>query len=323
MTDTQFKPMLASDWDENKITFPCAAQPKIDGVRAMHMLGGLTGRSLKKHANKHTTEKFSHPALAGLDGEMAADDVTHPDLCTLTSSALSSIQGEPDIRWYLFDYVTERTELMPYQERYLAMLDRVHELKDEVEHLAMHLKIVPSVVCNNMEELLALEELWLDEGYEGVIIRKPDAPFKRGRSTVREGGLLRIKRFIEEEAEVIGIEEGQTNLNEKQTNELGNSFRSTHQENMVPNGQVGSLTCRMLKDVFDPQKKDKLLLAKGQIVTVSPGKMTADQRKYYFQNPHEIVNQIVKFKFFPKGGKDKPRFPTYVTIRPKSDMGGE
>jgi DNA ligase-1 len=325
MSDIQLKPMLASDWDEAKIKFPCGLQPKIDGVRGLNMTGRLTGRSLKEHKNRHSTNLFSHPALAGLDGEFAAEVETHPELCTLTSSALSRIDGEPQLTWHLFDYVTPETVAYAYKDRYSHLEGRVAALKlyPDLRDFTAALRVVPLVVCHSMEELLEHENRWLDVGYEGVIIRDLGGMHKQGRSTVREGGLLRIKRFIEEEAEVIGIEEGQTNLNEKQTNELGNSFRSTHQENMVPNGQVGSLTCRMLKDVFDPQKKDKLLLAKGQIVTVSPGKMTADQRKYYFQNPHEIVNQIVKFKFFPKGGKDKPRFPTYVCIRPKSDMGGE
>ena len=189
--------------------------------------------------------------------------------------------------------------------------------------LMQHIDIVPMEWCANMEELLELDNEWLDLGYEGTIIRDPYKAHKQGRSTVKEGGLLRIKRFIEEEAVVIGIEEGQTNLNEKQTNELGNSFRTTHQENMTPNGQVGSLLCRMLKDVFDPQVKDKLLLAAGQVVTVSPGKLTVKEREHFFQNPHEILEQTIKFKFFPKGGKDKPRFPTYVCIRAAADMGGE
>ena len=322
---TIVKAMLASDWDETKIKFPCGLQPKIDGVRGLNMTGRLTGRSLKEHKNKHTTERFSHPTLAGLDGEFAADEETHPDLCRLTSSAMSRIEGEPQLVWHLFDYVTAETAGLGYADRYARM--QAHLLRmladSSLDHLTIDLGIVPLVHCFNMQELLEHEARWLDEGYEGVIIRDLKGTHKQGRSTVKEGGLLRIKRFIEEEAVVIGIEEGQTNLNEKQTNELGNSFRTTHQENMAPNGQVGSLLCRMLKDVFDPQVKDKLLLAAGQVVKVSPGKLTADQRKHYFENPGEILEQTVKFKFFPKGGKDKPRFPTYVCIRAAADTGGE
>lgn len=322
---TIVKAMLASDWDEAKIKFPCGLQPKIDGVRGLNMTGRLTGRSLKEHKNKHATERFSDPALVGLDGEFAVAEETHPDLCRLTSSAMSRIEGEPQLTWHLFDYVSAETAGLGYAERHSRLQARLLQMlaDSSLDHLTIDLGIVPLVHCFNMRELLEHEARWLDEGYEGVIIRDLKGTHKQGRSTVKEGGLLRIKRFIEEEAVVIGIEEGQTNLNEKQTNELGNSFRTTHQENMTPNEQVGSLLCRMLKDVFDPQVKDKLLLAAGQVVTVSPGKMTADQRKHYFENPGEILEQTIKFKFFPKGGKDKPRFPTYACIRAAADMGGE
>lgn len=322
MDDTNFKPMLASDWDESKIVVPCIAQPKIDGVRGLNMTGRLTGRSLKPHANLYATEFFSHPALIGFDGEFAVAEDTHPELCRLTSSALNSIKGEPQLVWHLFDYITPVTAGLAYDRRYNLLDHRLGELSKDpaFAHLMPHLDIVPMEWCDTLEDLLACDSRWLDEGYEGTIVRSPNKPHKQGRSTVREGGLLRIKRFIDAEAKVIGIVEGQTNGNEKTINELGNSTRSTHQENMTPNGQVGSMTCEMLQDVFDPQIKTKRLLEKGQIITVAPGKMPVGLRKHYFENPHELLEQAIKFKLFPKGGKDKPRFPTFQSIRAASDM---
>ena len=134
---------------------------------------------------------------------------------------------------------------------------------------------------------------------------------------MREGGLLRIKQFIESEAIVDAIVEGESNQNEAQTNELGLQFRSSHQANMIPNGLVGSLTCRALQTETD---RGRVVIEEGQIITVSPGNMPHDLRKYYFENQNEILKKIIKFKFFPKGIKDKPRFPTFVTIRQPEDM---
>lgn len=322
MTDIILKPMLAADWDEAKVQFPCIVQPKIDGVRGLNMTGRLTGRSLKAHKNKYATEFFSHPALIGFDGEFAVAEDTHPELCRLTSSALSTIQGEPQLVWYLFDYITPITAHLPYDRRYSLLDWRLGEMSrnPELSHLVAHLDIVPMEWCDTLEDLQALDNEWLDLGYEGTIIRHPYMPHKQGRSTVKEGGLLRIKRFIDAEAKVVGIVEGQTNGNEAKRNELGHTERSTHQENMIPNGQVGSLTCEMLHDVFDPQIKTKLLLSKDQVVTVAPGKMPVEMRKHYFENPHELLEQAIKFKLFPKGGKDKPRFPTFQSIRAAEDM---
>ncbi len=317
------KPMLAEDAVESKLRFPLIAQPKIDGVRGLNMLGRLTGRSLKPHANRYTTSLYSHSCLLGFDGELAAHASTHPDLCRLTTSAVSTIEGTPFTLWWLFDYVSPETRTLTYENRLFCLQHRIDELSKQIElaDLTRHLRVIESVQCESLEQLLELDNKWLDMGYEGTITRDPLALHKQGRSTVREGGLLRIKRFVESEAVVIGIVEGETNNNDAQTNELGLQFRSTHQENMIPNGQVGSLLCRAVKDVFDPQDSSKLLIAKDQEITVAPGKMTKEERKHYFENQSGILQKIIKFQFFPKGVKDKPRFPTFQTFRAASDIG--
>lgn len=313
------KPMLAEDFVEEKLSFPLGAQPKIDGVRGLNMLGRLTGRSLKAHKNKYTTAFYSKSCLMGMDGELAANHECHPDLCRITSSAVGTIAGEPYTLWWLFDYVTVETRKLPYKDRYAALIERVRELYHIDNTVWQHLRVVPMRICNNLEELLACEEEWLQMGYEGVCIRDLDGMHKEGRSTVREGGLLRIKRFIEEEALVTQVLEGEENCNDPQINELGRQFRSSHKSNMVPNGQVGSLRATLLKDILDPVTKVKLL-DKGQEITISPGNMPHDKRKHYFENQSELLNHVVKFKFFPKGLKDKPRFPTFITIRSTEDM---
>jgi DNA ligase 1 len=153
----------------------------------------------------------------------------------------------------------------------------------------------------------------------GTCIRKLDGLHKQGRSTVREMGLLRIKRFVESEALVMSIEEGETNLNEAQINELGKMFRSSHKENKVPDGMVGSLICKALQDVKDAHS-GRLLIEEGQEIKVSPGNMDHNNRRRYFNNQGEIIGKVIKYKFFPKGIKDKPRFPTFQTFRIESDL---
>lgn len=300
------KPMLCSNYDESKLRFPLFAQPKIDGVRGWNPDGNMVGRSLKSFKNKHATQFFSRSEFAGLDGELAAADERDPMLCTKTSSALTTIEGTPFLLWHCFDYVTEHTIAMPYSERY-------KRLQDVVNNLGGHLRYVPSRYCYNLEELLMWDDTFLYDGYEGTIIRDPNGMHKQGRSTVREGGLLRIKRFTEEEATVVGITEGNRNDNVALINELGKTYRTSHQENKVPNGQVGNLQCTILKDSD--------LFKAGDLITVSPGNMTEAECKYYFENPRAIIGQVIKFKHFAKGVKDKPRFPTFQCIRAAEDIG--
>lgn len=311
--------MLASDWDEGKVRFPLIGQPKIDGVRALNMHGGLTGRSLKLFGNRYTTNFYTQEFFKGFDGELAAEKETHPDLCRLTTSAVGTHDGRPFTLWWLFDYITSETVKLPYLARYGHLEDRILELQDNsaFQPWAGHLRLVPMRLIHRMEDLLAFDDENLEAGFEGTILRDPNGLHKQGRSTVREGGLLRIKRFVESEALVLALEEGQSNQNEAQINELGLQFRSSHQENMVPNGLIGSLTCRGVQTVKDGSR---VVINEGDIITVSPGNMPHDLRKMYFENQNLIVGKIIKFKFFPKGIKDKPRFPTFVTIRAPEDM---
>lgn len=311
--------MLACDWDEGKQTFPVAVSPKIDGVRAANLDGTLRGRSLKTLANLFTTDKYSEELYEGFDGEMVAAGLTHPDLCRLTTSATSTIQGQPNVGWCVFDYYNEQTKNMVFTARHAFMVGVIENMKVCRPDLAMWLYIVPYKIVNTMEELLWLESKYLEEGYEGVILRDPNGLYKQGRSTIKQRQLLRIKRFIEEDALVVGIVEGNTNTNQALTNERGLQYRQTLAEGMVPNGMVGSLTCKLLKDIKDPVTGAVILL-KDSEVTVSPGKMTEDECKLYFENPGLIVGHTIKFKFFPKGVKDKPRFPTYVAHRDPVDM---
>jgi DNA ligase-1 len=311
------KPMLATDYVEDKLVFPLVAQPKIDGVRCLNIDGQFTGRSLKGHKNRFITERFSHPLLAGLDGEAAAEHECHPDLCRLTSSALSTIEGEPYILWHLFDDFSAELVDRPYLHRLAMLQERYARLEGEVPHLWPHLRVVPHIVVANLDQLLEVDSTFLAQGYEGTIVRSIKGKHKQGRSTVREGGLLRIKRFVDFEFRVHTVIEGEENQNEATINALGLTERSTHQENMVANGMIGAMLGTTLSEVKDG---DVVLFEKGAEVRVGAGCLTHVQRRYYFENQDEFKRLIHKAKFFPKGIKDKPRFPTWKTFRPETDV---
>lgn len=311
------KPMLASDWDQSKVKFPAVWQPKIDGVRALNMLGPLTTRQLKPHANRHVSAQFSHPDFVGFDGEMAAAQWTSPDLCMLTTSALSTIEGSPYVQWWIFDYVTPSTASLPYLER-LQRASNVVERVRVANEAGKQLLTVPWMMVRNMDELLERDMEALEQGFEGSIIRDPNAPHKQGRSTVREGGLLRIKRFVDFEIVVTRIIEGRHNSNEAEINELGNTSRSTHQENMIPNGMVGAMEGEIIKDVL--ALDGSVLFRAGHLVRIAAGRMTASERKACFENQRLAVGRIAKAQLFPKGIKDKPRFPTFQCWRSTTDL---
>jgi DNA ligase-1 len=304
------KPMLASDYEEEKLRFPLLVQPKVDGVRALNLAGKLTGRSLKAHKNRHVTDLFSGPKYQGLDGELVLVGYEHhPDACRLTSSAVGTIEGQPSVEWWVFDYITQENSAMSYEVRYEQLRTLLHFLGDP------RVKLMPSWRVENLGQVEQADEYFLAKGFEGTILRDPFGKYKSGRSTAREGGLLRIKRFVEEDGIVVSLTEGESNGNEAKTNELGQTERSSHQANMTPNGMVGTLEVRLIKDVA----MGKVTLKSGTMVTVSAGSMPHEDRLHFFRNQSEILGKTIKFKFFPKGVKDKPRFPTFQCIRNEND----
>lgn len=328
MKSEDLKPHLACDLEEDKVKFPVVAMPKIDGVRGINLNGSITGRSKKPFKNGYIAECFSHESYLGVDGELTLGDWTDARLCSNTTGFVNRKTPKPgkptrsdDIAWWAFDYICPATIHLPYVER-LEALERASSCWFEPGNTLRNVHVVPWKLVHSLEELLAFEEECLDQGFEGVIVRDPQGLHKSGRATVRSGAYLRIKRFIDFEGTIENLIEAKENQNEAKTNELGRTERSTHQENMVPKGMVGMIQMRALADVVH---SGKVLIAKGQLVDVGPGNMVHDERvrvweAFVNKTPDCIVGQIGKAKFFPKGQKDKPRFPTFIGIRSEEDM---
>jgi DNA ligase-1 len=312
------KPQLAEDAVLSKVIFPCGVQPKIDGVRALNLNRTLTGRSLDPFAGFGITERFSGIEYLGYDGEMTLgnDPKCRERLCSLTTGAMGRFKGVTemaDLHWWLFDLVTSETIRLPYEARYGRLMKRYSMHGDE------HLHMVPLSIAHSVEELESTNAAFLDQGYEGTIIRNLSAPYKSGRATQKGQELWRIKPWGDFEILVTGFTEGQTNTNEKTTNSLGRSERSSAKAGQVPNGQVGSIQGTMVKDFHDPVT-GRLLFAKGMPITAGSGEMSEKEATEFFKRPEKLVGHIAKIKTMTHGVKDLPRFPTYVSHRLAVDM---
>lgn len=303
-----FRPMLAADISDqlDKIRFPVYATPKLDGVRALVFPDGVYSRSMKKIPNFHVQLAFGRDDLVGLDGELIVGYPTAKDVYRRTQSAVARVEGEPRVSFYVFDnYNCEE----PAQYR-----NRLRLYTDPGVWGVTGIVRVEARRCDTEAELLLAEAEFLNEGYEGLILRSPDGLYKNGRSTVKEQGMLKLKRFTDGEAEIIGIEEEMHNGNEATTNELGRTERSSHKENLTGKGRMGALIVR------DLQTKVEFKIGTG---------FTADDRVKFYAYLHDsesgkihfkCVGKVVKYKHFAIGAKDKPRHPTYVGLREGWDL---
>lgn len=311
------KPQLAEDADLDAVRFPCIVQPKIDGVRALNLNGTLTGRSLKPFEGYGITEFFSTPLFHGFDGEMTLGDKPNCSerLCSATTGAMGrfkDVSEMADLHWWVFDHLAFGDQR--YRDRYY----RAQKIVESLAHPRVHL--VPSIRAHDRSALDDLITEYAESGYEGTIIRNPEAPYKAGRATKKGQELWRVKPWADAEILVTGVTEGQMNGNVAKTNALGRTERSSHKAGMVPNGQIGSIQGVLLADFFCPTT-GALLFPRGREITVGSGEMTVMEAEFYWRSPSLILDHIVKFKHMPFGVKDKPRFPTYVSHRLPQDMG--
>lgn len=309
----RFKVMRPCDIDMGKLSFPYWVFPKYDGVHGIVSGGYLTGRSGKKFANVALTTAFSIREFDGFNGEILHRDyITGDAACRMATSLVNTKDGEyEDARFYVFDVINEDTQFLPFRERLEYLNDKVRLLR--AKYMCNHAHPIHQVtvvddyqLASNIDDIDYLEELILSGGYEGIILRKPTHYYRPGKMTTRIGSVLRKKRFADSEILVTRILEGQRNENDLFTDPNGYAERSTDMEGMVPSGMVGTI---IGKDVHT-----------GQEVYVSPGKMTHGERMYYWNNPKEILGKFIKYKYFPKGIKDKPRQPTFQCFRAAEDM---
>lgn len=310
------KPSLAEDAILDKVKFPAICQPKLDGVRAMNLKGTLTGRSLDPFEGYGITEYFSQPEFIGLDGEMIlGPDPSGDRLCSLTTGAMGRFKGVTemaDLHWWVFDLVTEATVGLPYKDRCMLLREKVKGLN----HSRIHL--MPSCRVPNADELDQVIADHSNAGYEGTIIRNPEALYKEGRATKKNQELWRVKPWGDFEILVTGLTEGQKNENEAKTNTLGRTERSSAKAGMAPNGEVGSIQGTLVKDLV--VNGGAKTIPAGTLITAGSGKLTQAEAAHLWQYPDEIVGHYVKVKTMTYGIKDLPRFPTFESLRLKQDM---
>lgn len=294
------KPMLAERKlpDTSGIAYPIYASPKLDGIRALVIDGQLRSRALKPFPNAFVQKSFSSSKYSGLDGELIFGEPSAPDVYRETQKVVSRRAGEPNVKFYLFDLWDAK---LPYASRYDSVKEAV------IGRRLPCVELVPSVIVTNELQLLDYERQQLDLGYEGLILRSPNGPYKFGRSTMKEGWMLKLKRFEDAEATVVEVYEEMHNGNEAKTNELGRTKRSSHQANLVGKERAGGFVCA------SPDFP-------GVTFDVPSTTIPHDERPALWRKRKSVVGKVLKYKYFAHGGKDRPRHPVFLGWRDKWDL---
>jgi len=325
----EFKPMLAGTPDSNDdLVFPLIASAKIDGVRAANKHGKLLSRSLKLIPNQLVQAVLSLHELHGMDGELVVGPANAPNVMQATTSVVMSHSKQEAFEYHVFDYWDSdegfRDRLIRLGSLLLSVQKEWTQLMVQARLTGMPaapsqmmqcpIKLVPHKLIQSLDELEAFEAECLEAGYEGVMVRSPDGKYKYGRSTVREHGLLKLKRFSDAEAIVVDFVEEMKNENAAQTNELGRTKRSTAKAGLSGKGTLGAFVC---KRIFIDEKGERTL--SDYTFNIGTG-MTAEFRASVWASRDAHMNAIVKFKHFEHGVVDAPRHPVFLGFRAAEDM---
>jgi DNA ligase-1 len=143
------------------------------------------------------------------------------------------------------------------------------------------------------------------------MLRKICGRYKQGRSTAKEGILLKLKPFEDSEAIITGFEELQHNENEQFTSELGYSKRSSQQAGLVGGNTLGKFLVTGTQEEHFGGVEFKVGSGLG---------LTQALRQEIWDNREKYLGKLIKFKYQKIGSIDKPRIPIFLGFRDASDM---
>lgn len=290
------EPMLAKAVDFNLLRFPVWGSAKLDGIRCMPRGGVAMSRTFKPLPNDHVQMCLAD-LPDGLDGELVVGPPNAYDVMRKTTSGVMSKNGFPDFTYLVFDWIDET---LRYDTRQMILEDKLKTVFNP------YVKFHPSRLLMDMKELLDFEAICLEEGYEGIILRAAHMPYKFGRSTTREQGMLKLKRFEDSEGEIVGIEQFMHNANEATEDAFGRTKRSSHAENKIPVEKMGKLV------VKDKDSKVEVVIGTG---------FDDAFRTDVWLNKEKYLGKLAKYKYFAHGMKDGvPRHSVFLGMRSEIDV---
>jgi DNA ligase-1 len=122
--------------------------------------------------------------------------------------------------------------------------------------------------------------------------------------------MYKFKSRIDTEVIVTDFHELMINNNEKKTNELGRSSRSSHQENLVPGDTLGAISC---SGSFED----------GTPFTCKVGVFsgfTKEDLRAIWNHKERFLGQLMKIKYMGIGSDKAPRTPVALGFRNPIDL---
>lgn len=214
------QPMLAR---QGELIFnkPILAQPKIDGVRAIwnpetQTLHTRNGRRITSCTYLESAIKDYHLSHLPLDGELCHADLSFQKLNGLINQKKTTDEHS-NIQFHIFDLMDEGSKqskriakLNAYAGRGIWRFVKFFFTDNPPQTLSGKpvLNFVETKVVRSQKQLDRYYDEYLKAGYEGMIMRYPEATYKNYRAHC----LKKIKPVYDCEAKLIGFEPATTHL---------------------------------------------------------------------------------------------------------------
>ena len=205
-------PMLAERFQDrgSKIDYPAYVQPKFDGTRTVAICGVkgaapcLFSRTRKAYPHLEHIQEVVRQLPKGLilDGELYTDEYNFQEIVgTVKKKTLTKDDAvkHGHIQLHVYDIISEG---IPFEKRW-EMLEAVFERFES--KIGTVLQLCKTEVVDSPEEVVEKHDEYVEEGYEGIMIRNAKGLYKVGG---RSNDLQKLKTFMDAEYEIVGFYEG-------------------------------------------------------------------------------------------------------------------
>lgn len=300
------KPMLASNITLEEVSFPTMMSSKLEGVRGEFTVDGLYTRPMKRFGNPLVELEFSELSKLAdkhdliIEGEFYIHGKSFSDI-----SSICRRSGHPDthlLHFYIFDIFSPSDPDMRFLDRYnLACILLAGKVEDV--HVLEQIVVADYMGLRYIQDRYAE---WLDQGLEGAVFKKPDAPYKLGRSTKKQQIFVRTKPLDTFDGKIIEVVERMENLSPSYTNEVGRSAKRQDKDLKAGTGMVAVCVVEC-EDFPEPVR-----------VVMSRG-LTDEVRYFIWENKLGYIGRHIKFTGMIISGMEQPRSPIFLDWRTDLD----
>lgn len=183
--------MLAKIFEEKKITFPCYVQPKLDGYRMFWKDEKMYSRTGKEFNNLNKLKEELKKINYKLDGELYVHGMLFESYGILRKQKITKKDEEilNKIEYHVYDII-DNTKI--FEERNNILKELKNKLTTNM------IKIVPTYICNNVDEIYKYHNEFIENGYEGTIVR-----LNKFYEYKRTNNLMKLKDFQDDEFEIV------------------------------------------------------------------------------------------------------------------------